>query len=139
MLNALIDGVVSAIDAEFGEGYPIHTDTVDQGLVEPCFTVRIVKPIISQFLGKRYLNKNLVSVQYFPSVYGDNAEINDVISRLYSILEIISVSGVPTRGTDAEPHVEDGVLIFTINYDYFTIQVTDEDPLEDIIVKGGLQ
>jgi hypothetical protein len=139
MLNALVDAVTEAIYEEFGDGYDIHTDIVEQGLTEPCFSVRILKPTTNQFLGRRYFNTNLVAVQYFPQTYGDNAEINDVTERLLECLEYVSVSGVLTRGTDAEPHVEDGVLTVTLDYDYFVIrQGEEEDPFETITVKGGL-
>lgn len=142
MLNALIDGIVAAIQKTFGDDYPIYTDGVEQGLNEPCFSIRIVKPTITQFLGNRYFRTNLVAVHYFPKSYGDNTEMNIVIEKLFSTLEYIHVSGGLTRGTKPDLHVEDGVGIFTINYDFFVYKIENEDGenkemMETLTVKGG--
>lgn len=138
MLNALIDGIVAAIQETFGDDYPIYTDGVEQGLKEPCFSVRIVKPTIAQFLGNRYFRTNLAAVHYFPASYGDNTEMNTVVEALFSALEYIHVSGALTRGTKPDFHVEDGVGIYTINYDFFVYKTeTDEETMETLTVKGG--
>lgn len=138
MLNALIDGIVAAIQETFGDDYPIYTDGVEQGLKEPCFSVRIVKPTITQFLGNRYFRTNLVAVHYFPASYGDNTEMNTVVEALFPALEYIRVSGALTRGTKPDFHVEDGVGIYTINYDFFVYKTeTDEETMETLTVKGG--
>lgn len=138
MLNALIDGIVAAIQETFGDDYPIYTDGVEQGLKEPCFSVRIVKPTIKQFLGNRYFRTNLAAVHYFPASYGDNTEMNTVVEALFSALEYIHVSGTLTRGTKPDFHVEDGVGIYTINYDFFVYKTeTDEETMETLTVKGG--
>lgn len=138
MLNALIDGIVAAIQETFGDDYPIYTDGVEQGLKEPCFSVRIVKPTITQFLGNRYFRTNLVAVHYFPASYGDNTEMNTVVEALFPALEYIHVSGALTRGTKPDFHVEDGVGIYTINYDFFVYRTeTDEETMETLTVKGG--
>ena len=119
MLNALIDGIVAAIEAQYGDDYPIYREEVEQGLTEPCFSVRIIKPTIEPIIGDRFLRKNLVAVHYFPRKYGDYKEINSVFETLFSILEYITVDGVLTRGTKPDPRVEDGVGIFLINFDFF--------------------
>lgn len=128
MLNALIDGMIAALRTAFGDEIPIYTDTVEQGLTEPCFSVRIVKPNVEQFLGDRYFRSNLVAVHYFPQNYGDNEEMNHIMETLFSALELIEVDGALTRGTKPDVHVEDGVGIYTIHYDFFTYKVGENAP-----------
>ena len=136
MLNALVNGIVDAIDTEFGNGYPVFKKEVEQALVEPCFSVRIVNPTIQLIVGNRYLRKNLVAVHYFPQNYGDYEEINGVFERLFSILEYIKVSGKTTRGTNPDPRVEDGVGIFLIHYDFFVYKTeVDGDTMEQLTIE----
>ena len=136
MLNALIDGIVSAIDAQY-ENYPIYKEEVEQDLTEPCFSVRIIKPTIEPIIGDRFLRKNLVAIHYFPRKYGDYTEINDVFETLFSILEYITVDGVLTHGTKADPRIEDGVGIFLINYDFFVYRTeTGIETAGTLIMEG---
>ena len=44
MINKIIDGICAAIHSEFGKDYEIYTETAEQGLTEPCFSVICVKP-----------------------------------------------------------------------------------------------
>lgn len=119
MLNKLVNGIVDAIQTQFGDEYPVYREEVEQKLTEPCFSVRIIKPIIQPMIEDRFLRKNLVAIHYFPRQYGDYAEINSVFETLFSILEYITVDGYFTRGTNADPRIEDGVGIFLINFDFF--------------------
>ncbi len=141
MLNALVDGIVAAIEAQYGDDYPIYREEVEQGLTEPCFSVRIIKPTIQPIIGDRFLRKNLVAVHYFPRKYGDYAEINNVFETLFSILEYIKVDGVLTRGSNPDPRIEDGVGIFLINFDFFVwrtetgIETTGNLKLEGVEVR----
>ena len=39
MINKIIDGISVAINSEFGDPYEIYTESIEQGLVEPCFSI----------------------------------------------------------------------------------------------------
>ena len=39
MVNKIVDGIVQAISAAYGEEYEIYTENVEQGLTEPCFLI----------------------------------------------------------------------------------------------------
>ncbi len=137
MLNALVNGIVAAIEAQYGDAYPVYRDSVDQGLTEPCFSVRIINPVVQPMLKNRYLRKNLVAVHYFPRNYGDYSEINDVFETLFSILECIEVDGHSTRGTKMEPRIEDQVGIFMVHFDFFVYRDPfGEEKFESLDLEG---
>ncbi len=127
-VNTIVDGVSEAIHAEFGEGYEIYTEEVEQGLTPPCFSIAPIKPSISQFLGKRYYMANLVCIYYFPSSKDAKRECFDVQSRLGGCLEYITVSGDPVRGTKMNGEMSGGVLSFFVNYDFFVIKQVESEP-----------
>lgn len=37
MINSIIEGISTSLNAEFGDDYTIYTENVEQGLKEPCF------------------------------------------------------------------------------------------------------
>ena len=39
MINEIIDGISVAINTEFGDDYEIYTESIEQGLEEPCFSI----------------------------------------------------------------------------------------------------
>lgn len=127
MINKIIDGICEALFQEFGEGYKIYTEEIKQGLKEPCFSVVLLAPGTSQFLGKRYYKTNPFCIHYFPKSQTEmKAEIYDVIERLNNCLEYITVDGDLTRGTEMNGEIIDGVLSFFVNYDMFVIKKQEE-------------
>lgn len=119
MINKIIDGISVAIGLEFGDSYEIYTESVEQGLIEPCFSILCLNPKIDQKLGKRYFRTNQFCIHYFPSSDEKRSECQTVIERLIGALEIITVNGDLCRGTSMHFEIEDGVLSFFVNYDMY--------------------
>ena len=132
MINSIIVGISTALDAEFGERYEIFTEEIKQGLEEPCFFIACLNPTHKLFLGKRYFRQNSFCIQYFPESDKKQQECLDVAERLTECLEIITAADTQIRGTKVKYEVIDGVLNFFINYDYFFYKVKDETPIESI-------
>ena len=124
MINEIIDGISIAINAEFGDNHEIYTESMGQGLKEPCFSIICLNPIVEQFLGKRYFRANQFCIHYFPASKERQFECNEVIEKLYGVLEYITVAGDIIRGTDMHCEVVDGVLSFFVNYDMFVYSNT---------------
>lgn len=130
-LNKIIDGICEALNTEFGDEYEIYTEDVKQNLTEPCFSVVLVKPSTEQFLGKRYIRKNIFCIHYFPQdKENPNTECFDVYERLIDCLEHIEVDGDVVRGTNMTPDdfMSDGVMNFIVNYDMFVYRSDDGEP-----------
>lgn len=123
MINSIIDAISISINSEFGDGFEIYTESIEQGLTEPCFSIFCLNPTNALFLGKRYFRQNMFCIQFFPATDEKDAECNDVLERLFDCLEFISVQGDLTRGTKMHGELVDGVLNFFVNYDMFVYKV----------------
>lgn len=133
MINKIIDGISVAINSEFGDHCEIHTESIEQGLIEPCFSILCLNPTINQVLGKRYFRRNQFCVHYFPSSDEKRSECFTVLERLMDALEIITVDGDQCRGTDMHGEVVDNVLSFFVNYDMYVYKETTAEPMmEDV-------
>ena len=140
MINKIIDGISGAIFSEFGDGYEIYTDSVEQGLKEPCFFINVLNPSNEQYLGKRYFRSNPFMIQYLPSDNEKTSENSAVMERLFSCLELINVDGDLTRGTSMTGEMVDGVLNFRVNYDMFMQQKeTEDNPMDNFDVSTDVE
>lgn len=125
MINKIIDGISVAISSKFGDLYEIYTESIEQGLNEPCFSIVCINHKIEQVVGKRYFRMNEFCIHYFPSSEEKGCECNDVAETLMDILEMITVDGDMCRGTDMEYYIEDNVLSFMVNYDMYVRRETE--------------
>lgn len=126
MINLIIDAISIAIDKEFNTTpgtYAIHTESVEQGLTEPCFSIMCINPTNELFRGERYFRTNQFAIQYFPSTSEVRSECNDVQEKLFDCLEYITVDSNLTRGTKMKGELVDGVLNFFVNYDMYVYKV----------------
>ena len=140
MINKIIDGISVAIDSKFGESYEIYTESVEQGLKEPCFSILCLNPTIEQFLGKRYFRTNQFCVHYFPSSNEKQFECLSVMEGLMTALKVITVDGDLIRGTKMNGEIVDGVLSFFVNYDMFVYEeTTTESIMESVDYNTGLK
>lgn len=132
MINNIIDGISIALNTEFGDDYKIYTESVEQGLIEPCFSIVPVNPNNSQFMGKKYFRQNKFCIHYFPSSDEKVAECMNVLDRLYDCLEIIEVDAKETRGIKMTSEIDGGVLSFFVNYDMFMVKVDEQSQMESL-------
>lgn len=128
MINKIIDGISVAINSEFGDPYEIYTESIEQGLNEPCFSILCLNPTINQVLGKRYFRRNQFCIHYFPSSNEKRSECQAVFERLFGALEIITVDGDQCRGTRMHGEVVDDVLSFFVNYDMHVYKERTVEP-----------
>lgn len=133
MINSIIESIGVSLNAEFGDEYIIYTESIEQGLSEPCFFLFCINPTSQIFLKNRYFRENQFCIQYFPADK-DRAkeECNAVAERLFLCLEYITVTGDLVRGTKMKYEIIDGVLNFFVNYDLFVYKVVTPDVMEEI-------
>ena len=133
MINKIIDGISVAIGSEFGDPYEIYTESIEQGLVEPCFSIKCLNPTINQVLGKRYFRTNQFCVHYFPSSDEKQMECFSVMERLMDALELITVDGDLCRGTSIHGEVVDNVLSCFVNYDMYVYKEQSAEPVMETV------
>ncbi len=55
MIDKIINGIVNRIRQKYDESkYEIYTESVEQGLKEPCFSILCLSPHIEHIVGTRY-------------------------------------------------------------------------------------
>ena len=125
MIKKVIDGICLAIASKF-ENAEIYTEAVKQGLEDGSFSIVCLNPTNTQFLGERYFRSNRFCIHYFPKTDEPRSECLEVLEGLYEALKIIEVDGDLIRGTNMTNEMDEGVLHFFVNYDFFTIHKTEE-------------
>ena len=133
MINKIIDGISVAINSEFADHYEIYTESIEQGLNEPCFSILCLNPTIDQVLGNRYFRTNQFCIHYFPSSNEKQSECFTVIERLMGALEIIDIDGDQCRGTGMHGEVDDNVLSFFVNYDMYVYKEGTAEPTMETV------
>ena len=139
MIDQIIKGISLALDEEFGEGYKIYIEGVEQDMENPCFFIICNTPRNTPFLGRKYFRSNIFCIQYIPSTEDIRTECNRVTERLFECLEYIRVDGRIIRGTKMEPEVKDGVLYFFLNYDFFVYRKKETEMMENLSGKVGVK
>ena len=139
MINKIIDGISISLNAEFGDDYKIYTESIEQGLKEPCFSIVCVNPTNELFRGKKYFRKNLFCIQYFPKGEDKRSECMNVLERMFDCLEIIKVGEDLQRGTLMHGEVVDQVLNFFVNYDMFVYKVESTDAMETMDLTSNVK
>lgn len=145
MINKIIDSISISIHSEFGDDYEIYTESIEQGLEEPCFSIFCLNPTNDLFRNNKYFRINQFGVQYFPSSQESKKECNSVLERLYGCLELITIKENKsveslTRGSRMNGEIVDGVLNFFVNYDMFVHKVEEPgDSMADLDVKTDVK
>lgn len=141
MVNDLIDGISVKLNQVFGDGVRIYSESVKQGLKEPCFFIAVLNPTQNPMIGARYFREHPFDIHYFPSKDGGNQDIQDVASKLFDALEYITLlNGDLVRGTEMHYEKVDDVLHFFVKYNMFVKRdITSEELMEEIIYTGGVK
>jgi hypothetical protein len=140
MINKIIDGIIDALTTEFGDGYEVYTENIEQGLEEPCFSIRCLKPTNEHFFGEKYFRTNQFCIHYFPESADTQYECFAVLERLFKAMEYIIVDDDLTRGTEMKSEWNGDVLHFFVNYDMFVNVVeVEENFMESLEQHNGVK
>lgn len=140
MLNEIVKGISIRLNAAFGDEYRTYQNDVKQGLKEPCFFIRVLKPELSSLVGRRSLKQNFLDVMYHPKIPGNNAEMFTVAEGLMECLEYITLPGGDLlRGTGMNYEIVDDVLHFFVNFNHTLTKPYEENPMETLEMDVGTQ
>lgn len=133
MLLRAINAAASAIHQEFGDGYEIYVDTIEQGLKTPCFLIETVQPTQEQFRNNRYFRKTPICVHYLSREENSRSDNRAVVERLYVCLDRITIKDVDMEKTvkGREMHYEEtdnDALHFFVVYDQFVDYPAEKAP-----------
>lgn len=112
--------VHGALDAAFPD-IEIIGEEIKQGLNPPCFFVRFLETEHMKLIGRRYMRYHPMGIRYY-AVDRTNEEMYRMGEKLTSILEQISISGRPAKGTGMRFEVVDEVLHFFVEYNFHVMK-----------------
>jgi len=128
VLNDIINGISVALNAEFPD-LQIYIDEIEQGMQTPCFLIVNLLNRETQKLDNRYLREHSFDVHYFPeSITKPTREAATVGTKLFDVLEYITVNGALVRGTDRRHELVNDVLHFFVDYDVYIHKLKDPAP-----------
>ena len=117
MVNDIVNGISKAIYDEYGAGCKIYTESIEQGLSNPCFFIAVLDSDQARIIGNRYQKNIAVDVHYFPGTKAKNKEMRRVEEALYSILERITLpNGDMLNGFQLHSEPVKEVLHFFVTY-----------------------
>lgn len=128
MGNDLITGVMTRLRDTFGEDTTVYFDEVKQELNEPCFFVRTLEVSQELVVRNRYRRVYHLDIEYHPEDRQQTSrEIADVANTMLMTMEYIHIGENLTRGTNIRYEVQDKVLHFFVDYDFFVFKVLEEE------------
>lgn len=125
MNNRIRQAVIWAVSEEFG--LPIHIDTIEQDLEEPCFLITSLNKTESHVVMDRYERQYPYMIQYFPRSPDCNAECDDVSDKLFDILEYVRYQDILYRAHSMGGETQNGILNFTVTYKPMVIKKRKSD------------
>ena len=68
MINSIIDSIGISLNAEFGDKYTIYSESIEQGLKEPCFFISCLNgcdfTIVFCKFDKIFSNNRIIAKQH---------------------------------------------------------------------------
>ena len=125
MIQKIIDGIIKAIRTKYDRSYRIYTESIEQGLIEPCFSVLCLNPSGEREISERFKRFYPFMITYFPSSDEPVAECNEVCEVLLDVLNDIDTNVGVLHGTDLSGKVVDGNLQFSVQYNIFVRKVDE--------------
>ena len=131
MIQAIIDGIIKAIRTEYDKSFRIYTESIEQGLKEPCFFVRCLSPMNEREISDRYRRTYPFMITYFPSTKEPYAECQNVCETLFGLLNDVETDVGVVHMTETSGEVVDGNLQFSMQCQVFARPIVDS-------VDGGM-
>lgn len=137
-INSVRHAVHAALDTAF-PGIPILGEEMKQGLIPPCFFVRLLEPEHVQEMGRRFARFHPFVVRHY-AVDRSNDAMYDMAEQLTSVLQQIEVGGRPVRGLGMRFEIVDEVLHFFVEYNFHVWLPRPDDPgMASLDVQEGLK
>lgn len=135
----VIDGVIKAI-RDNDLAYRVYTESVEQGLKVPCFSIRCINSRSQSKFNTRVLKTYMISISYFPQSDTDaRTECMDVWDVLSDALDTISVGNSLVHCKDeVEYEIVDDVLVCTATYELLCNRTSEDGELMETLRQEGV-
>lgn len=131
----MIEAIVKTLKSAFPKN-KIYTESVEQGLKVPCFSILPLSANGNRHVGNRYKNTYQFMVQYFSS----EADVFEDCSKMLGNLLILLADVGKYHAVKLNGEIVDGILHFEVVYSEFVDVLTPADSMGDYkhTVNGGI-
>jgi hypothetical protein len=136
MVNLILNAVTKQLGTTFGNSYHYYVENVEQGLVEPCFTVDMVLPLQRSRSPVLY-DRTMPMVIHFFSDSKENIKkiLYDMGDRVVECLEYLPFQNTLLRGEDISWEIiDDDVLQVFVTYKFTTKLDTENEETMSTVV-----
>ena len=135
-----VDSVVSAIATKVYNSFTrqqianIYKNKPVQGMVTPCAFIHEINVSQSNELGLRGNRHYILDVRVHPPQREDNINTwcRNIAEKMRSVLNIITVAGLPLKSNSMEYTIEDNVLHCIVTYSFKTVQKIEAIKMKDL-------
>lgn len=130
MINEIVEAIRMALEAEFGDGYEIHTEETGQQPDKPTFFIGCQSGKVRPSSGGRYYVHHWFRIRYHPMSAEKRQECNDVADRMIWRLEELPFKGDTIRGNEMLYEASEGILNFYVDYECCLCRTEENAPME---------
>lgn len=128
----MINEIIDVLHSNFPDAR-IYTETIEQGLIEPCFLISHLSASGKSEITNRMKVTNQFMIQYFPISYkitGKHTEQQQCTTILSKIIPLLAdLKSYHANVLDGK--ITDGVLHFECEYPEINVNVDDGDMMLD--------
>lgn len=141
MIQDIIKSIAKSIRSEFGDGYSIYTENIEQGLKEPAFSIVLLTADNEQIVGNRYKRTYSFDVHYFAKdKLNTKTECLEVAEKLAICLETVNFIDNIYHMIKMNYEIVDGVLHFFVTYNPIVKRIVDPlDKMDKLTISGGIE
>ena len=133
MVNSFLNAVTKQLGTTFGNSNRYYVEDVEQGMVEPCFTIDILLPLQRSKSAVLYERTMPLVIHWFSGSNTTNKkDCYEMAERTIECLEYLPFNNTLIRGEDISWKMVDDVLEISITYKFTTTIAKDEDKFETL-------
>ncbi|WP_019535032.1 phage tail terminator family protein [Paenibacillus ginsengihumi] len=129
-MQVTINGVRHAVHEALRETFPlipVFSEEIEQTHDPPYFVVRLLEPVHTRELGRRYRRDHPFVVRYF-SAERSSEDMYSVAEQLTSALKWITIGGSPWPGQGMSFQITDAALQFMVTYRLLVWEQQPDEP-----------
>lgn len=126
MIQSITNGIIKAIRTEYDKSYRIYTESIEQGLIEPCFSILCLNAEGNREVGDRFKRYFPFMITYFPSSDEPVKECNTVCETLLGLLCDVETDIGLVYGSEMSGQLIDGNLQFSVQYNVSALLQRDQ-------------
>lgn len=138
MVNQVVNSISTALHAKFGDSHRYYVENIEQNIVEPCFTIGVLNPLVRSVNSIDYYRTVPCVLHYFSDNNKDTiVDCWSVGEEVLECLEYLPIDGELVRAEDMSYTMVDEVLQVFLTYRFWTKRVVEEETkMSDVVVEN---